>query len=652
MNYDDWSVKNQRYMTAAVDVVRCHLTGVLEPSNQEGQAAVSAANRRLEEIARGVESPMALDVVCDAFSLSSFERDLLVLCAGVELDSSMADLVAAARGGTRQSAPTFSLALSVLPEGHWSALTPAGPLRRWRLIEVGSGNGLSNSPLTIDERVLHYLAGVSHIDARLLGLTQPVRGSRRLPPSLQRLAQRIRETWSAAPHNAAPVIQLIGTAEGDVRLVALEASAALDCHLYRIDGRDIPPSAQERYALARLWEREAILSNAVLMVDAVDAEVLPRVASFVSSASAMLIIRASDPLVLEERSTLTLDIPTPSTAEQLALWQDVLGDDATSMNGELKQLVSQFQLGVDTIHATGLQWAAGRERVKDRDGATLWRLCRHQARQRLDRLAQRIVPIATWPDLILPEAQLETLYAIATHVRQRAQVYDAWGFAGKSTRGLGISALFTGTSGTGKTMAAEVLANELDLDLYRIDLSQVVSKYIGETEKNLRRVFDAAEQSGAILLFDEADALFGKRSEVKDSHDRYANIEVSYLLQRMETYRGLAVLTTNLRKALDQAFLRRIRFVVAFPFPDVDLRSEIWRRVFPATTPTDELNIGKLARLNVAGGNIHNIALHAAFIAADAGQPVRMTHLQRAARLEYAKLEKPLTDNECREWNC
>ena len=215
---------------------------------------------------------------------------------------------------------------------------------------------------------------------------------------------------------------------------------------------------------------------------------------------------------------------------------------------------------------------------------------------------------------------------------------------------MGISALFAGASGTGKTMAAEVLARELRLDLYRIDLSAVVSKYIGETEKNLRRVFDAAEDGGVVLLFDEADALFGKRSEVKDSHDRYANIEVSYLLQRMETYRGLAILTTNLKNAIDPAFLRRIRFIVQYPFPDAAQRAEIWRRIFPENTPTDGLEVSKLSRLNVAGGHIRNIALNAAFLAAEASEPVRMPHLLRAARSEYAKLEKPLTESEIGGW--
>ena len=199
-------------------------------------------------------------------------------------------------------------------------------------------------------------------------------------------------------------------------------------------------------------------------------------------------------------------------------------------------------------------------------------------------------------------------------------------------------------------MAAEVLARELRLDLYRIDLSAVISKYIGETEKNLRRVFDAAEIGGVVLLFDEADALFGKRTEVKDSHDRHANVEVSYLLQRMEAYRGLSVLTTNLKTSLDQAFLRRIRFIVQFPFPDATMRTEIWRRVFPQATPTEGLEPQKLAQLNVAGGNIRNIALNAAFLAADAEEVVMMKHLLQATKNEYIKLERPLTDAEVRGW--
>jgi SpoVK/Ycf46/Vps4 family AAA+-type ATPase len=282
----------------------------------------------------------------------------------------------------------------------------------------------------------------------------------------------------------------------------------------------------------------------------------------------------------------------------------------------------------------------------------LWSACRKLRTPRLDQLALRIDATADWNDLILPPAQTATLQQIAAHAKHRLKVYRDWGFASRGARGLGVSALFAGESGTGKTLAAEVLAHELRLDLYRIDLSAVVSKYIGETEKNLRRVFDAAEDCGCILLFDEADALFGKRSEVKDSHDRYANIEVSYLLQRMEVYEGLALLTTNLRPALDTAFQRRLRFVVQFPFPDQEHREAIWRHAFPAATPRHGLDYSKLARLQVAGGSIRSIALNAAFLAAEDDEPVGMAHVLRSAHADAAKRERPLTEAETRDWIC
>jgi SpoVK/Ycf46/Vps4 family AAA+-type ATPase len=237
---------------------------------------------------------------------------------------------------------------------------------------------------------------------------------------------------------------------------------------------------------------------------------------------------------------------------------------------------------------------------------------------------------------------------IAAQVRHRYQVYQQWGFADRMTRGLGISALFAGESGTGKTMAAEVLANELDLALYRIDLSAVVSKYIGETEKNLRRLFDAAEQGGAILFFDEADALFGKRSEVKDSHDRYANIEVNYLLQRMEAFSGLAILATNMKNALDTAFMRRLRFVLDVPYPGPAERRRMWERALSPAVPREGLDYERLAKLNLSGGNIHSIALNASFMAAARGGPLTQGMLMNAVRSELRKLGKPVNEAELR----
>ena len=235
-------------------------------------------------------------------------------------------------------------------------------------------------------------------------------------------------------------------------------------------------------------------------------------------------------------------------------------------------------------------------------------------------------------------------------LRSQHRVNQEWGFAQKQSQGIVISALFSGISGTGKTMAAGVIASTLQLDLYRIDLSSVVSKYIGETEKNLRQVFDAAEAGSVVLLFDEADALFGKRSQVRDSHDRYANMEVSYLLQRMEAYKGLAILTTNLIESIDPAFMRRLKFIVKFTAPDFDQRLAIWQRIFPTQTPTEDLNYRKLARLNVTGGLIRNIALTAAFMAAEQVQSVSMSHLLQATQREYSKLERPVPATEVKGW--
>jgi len=278
--------------------------------------------------------------------------------------------------------------------------------------------------------------------------------------------------------------------------------------------------------------------------------------------------------------------------------------------------------------------------------ADLFAAARAQNRHHLAALARHVEPVATWDDLVLPAnavAQLGELCRRSVHAQR---VWGQWGFARKYSYGRGTTALFSGPPGTGKTMAAEVVAGQLGLDLFKVDLSLVISKYIGKTEKNLGRIFTAAAASDAILMFDEADALFGKRSEVRDSHDRYANVEVSYLLQQMEEYDGIAILATNLRQNLDHAFLRRLQFVVEFPFPDEVQRARIWRACFPPDTPRDEcLDFDGLGRdFRLAGGSIRNVVLHAAFCAADADAPVGRDHLLRALRREHEKLGEVLPD--------
>jgi hypothetical protein len=446
--------------------------------------------------------------------------------------------------------------------------------------------------------------------------------------------------------DATPVLQLLGDDGAGQRDVAAAIASRLGLQLHLLRATDIPTGLHELDALALLWQREAALLDSALFIDCEDGA--GGAARLVQRPGGLIFIGARDP-VAAHRPALHFVVDKPGAPDQRRLWAQALGTDGARLNGALDGVATQFRLSAETIARTGeaLRPTLAASPAPD---AVLWQACRTSVRNRLDDLAQRVAPAAHWGDLVLPEPQTATLRQIATHVKHRFAVYDAWGFAAKGTRGLGISALFAGESGTGKTMAAEVLANELHLDLYRIDLAGAVSKYIGETEKNLRRVFDAAEDSGAILLFDEADALFGKRSDVKDSHDRYANIEVSYLLQRMEAYRGLAILTTNLKNALDTAFLRRLRFVVQFPFPDARQRELIWRGVFPAATPLEGVDCAKLARLNMTGGGIRNIAMNAAFLAAEAGGAVAMPHLLHAARSEAAKRERALSDAETRGW--
>ena len=519
------------------------------------------------------------------------------------------------------------------------------PLRRWRLIEVDESAGLTLARLKIDERVLHYLAGINYLDSRLQPMLRAWAPSNLMASSHADTVERIVARLQAA-NGALPVVQLNGDDPAGQEDVATAVAEWLGLQLHVLAAADIPSGLHEQDALAVLWQRESALLGSALLI--VCRESTDAVRRLVERLSGVVLLAAREPLRLD-RPSLRHTVNKPDTVDQRRLWQAALGTGTTRVNGALEGVAVQFRLSARSIQAIGAELAPALA-ADAKANAALWQACRRLDGVRLDGLAQRIEPAAGWDDLILPDAHMNTLRQIAAHVRHRLKVYDDWGFAGKGARGLGISALFAGESGTGKTMAAEVLANELSLDLYRIDLSAVVSKYIGETEKNLRRVFDAAEESGAILLFDEADALFGKRSEVRDSHDRYANIEVSYLLQRMEVYRGLAILTTNHKAALDPAFQRRLRFIVQFPFPDQAQREAIWRGIFPAATPCDGIDYAKLARLSVAGGNIRNIALNAAFLAAEAGMTVSMTHLLRAAHTEAAKRERPITDAETRGW--
>ncbi len=595
-----------------------------------------------------IDPPAAIDTLARIFELSVFERAVLLLCAGVEMDSALGALCSEMAGRPQRGFVTFALALAVLPDPHWSALAPSAPLRRFRLIEMDAGHGLTAAPLHIDERILHYLAGVNRLDQRLESVFDRKPEPEWMAEEHFRLATETIRRLDGAPPST--VLHLCGDdADGQENVAALIAQrAGRELLVLRLE--HTPAAGADIDKFLHLWMRESLLLPAFLLLQWEGDTPGASARQLAERLPGGLMIASREPLRLH-RAVEGYEVNRPGPCGQMRLWNEALGNSAEQLTGVVEEIAEQFRFSAGTVASISAAVDAP-DSAGDpaRFSAKLWNACRMHACPRLEFLAERILPSAGWDDLVLPDTQMQTLRQLASQARHRMTVYEAWGFSAKGRRGLGLSALFSGPSGTGKTLAAEVLAAELKLDLYRIDLSAVVSKYIGETEKNLKQVFDAAETGGVLLLFDEADALFGKRAEVKDSHDRYANIEVGYLLQRMESFQGIAILTTNLKSSLDKAFQRRLRFAVDFPFPNAVQRQAIWSRVFPAETPTKDLRPSRLATLNMTGGNIRNIALNAAFLAAESGGAVEMAHVLQATRAEAIKLERPLSDTEIREW--
>jgi hypothetical protein len=614
-----------------------------------------AATEMLE--AEAVSPPPAMVILCNNLGLTRFEQEILLLCVAMELDTRVSGLCARAQGVANQPHPTFALAMALFDDPTWTALSPEGPLRHWRLLEINQPGAvtLTASALRADERIVNFLKGLNYLDDRLGPLLMPVtfesNDGLQLPPSQRRGVEAIvQQLKYGGSVQHLPVIQLVGADAPSKQMIAFSAASKLGLRLYRMPADILPSVAGELETLARLVEREIALWPFALYLDAHEGERsgstdanAPPLNRFLDRTGGVCFVDTQEIRHGLNRASIMLDVSRPTQSEQQVTWRKSL---TGTTEGIAAALAGQFDIDLATIQRIAEKASA--ESLDEVDTLTerLWNHCLLSVRPRLDRLAQRIEPKATWNDIVLPEAELRLLRQICDQVRQRGRVYLDWGFAASRTRGLSINALFAGESGTGKTMAAEVIANDLRLDLYRIDLSAVVNKYIGETEKNLRRLFDAAECGGVILFFDEADALFGKRSEVKDSHDRYANIEINYLLQRLETYRGLAILATNLRNALDTAFVRRVRFVLDFRAQGDGERAAIWRRIFPVETEIAGLDYERLAALNLNGGNINNVAINAAFLAAQAGTPVTMPLVLDAARTEFLKLKRPVNESD------
>lgn len=607
--------------------------------------------------------PPALILLAQRLNLSRFEQQLLALCAAQELDTGIPHLCAQAHEDANQAYPSFALAFRVFDGPDWSALSPQNPLRFWRLIEINQPGAtpLTAAALQADERIVNFIKGLNYLDDRLMSMLHPLTApsvnpgvtnplSEPLPASQQQSANSILDyvQSESARQHLSPV-RLQGNDSDSKQAVVTSVSSVLNVNTYVLPLHLIPDSHNDLETFIRLWQRESLLLPLALYINASDAsdsqiqtlqQFLQRL--FQQGHGLVFIDEPSNSEDIVPRAVaFTINKPTPE--EQVQLWQLALSNETDE---QLIQICEQFSFNQADIKTIAANFQHSDETETESNPA-LWEACRLNTRAGMEQLARRIDAKATWDDIVLPEQQTGVLKQITQQIFSRKQVYSDWGFREKMNRGLGISVLFSGESGVGKTMGAEVIANACQLDLYSIDLSAVVSKYIGETEKNLRKLFDAAEDSGAILFFDEADALFGKRSEVKDSHDRYANTQIDYLLQRMEAYPGLAILATNMKSALDKAFTRRLRFIVDFPFPDHQLRQEIWQKVFPEQTPlSDEIDYARLAKLNLTGGNIHNVALNAAFLAAQQNSTITMPVILSAARTEFKKLERPTKDSD------
>jgi hypothetical protein len=648
------------WLIAAGDAEFDERAAVVEPAAIETSDTLAPLEAELAQHEahmreRGARAP-ALHGLAALANLDPLESALLLMAAAPALDGAFELAYAGVHGDARLPCATLHLALA-LYVGEVDArliaadcLMPERPLRALRLVELDDRDGpLLTRRLCVDERVSDYLRGANRLDARLATLLAPLPAT---PASAAARAAGERTAHAVlADADRWATINLVGQLERGAADAAAAACAALDLHALSLDiARFASLSAPERAATIGLLSREAVLGRVAVVVDgacaAAHAERSAAIDELVATLAGTLVI------VSEERwpatgDVITMRIPAPTRDEQRSLWRSALNGHGEAMQDTVERIVQQFDFGGTTIAQVAAQTAARHDSQADAGGASLtgdalWEACREHCGAALDEYARRLQPCYGWDDIVVGDAVRAQLRELASQVEERGRVYENWGFGAQLARGRGITALFAGQSGTGKTMAAEILAGHLRLDLYRIDLAGVVSKYIGETEKNLRRVFDAAERTGAILFFDEADALFGSRTDVRDSHDRYANLEINYLLQRMEDYAGLAILATNRRSALDPAFLRRLRFVIEFPFPNADERRHIWQRVFPPQAPIDGIELAFLSRLDLSGGNIRSIALNAAFLAAAGQHPIDMPSIMRAAAREYAKLSKPV----------
>ncbi len=614
---------------------------------------------RLGEVSDRLAQTPSTEMVClaEQASLSPVAVDFLwsVVAATVE-PRAQAHLIAAfgsdARRGLSTGAHSVLAELEPAPAAALvDVLDPRHPLLMHGLLAPADPRLTASTPFTAARRTVDYLRGLDHIDPIVAAF-----GCRLLPPSDPALDTVQRATLAAlerAVGSATAALVVEGPMGSGRRTAAAIATQRNGRPAIAIDATRVPDSADSAQEALEALGRECVLSGAVPIIANVDAwtdehrrrpDLIRRLISFIRARAGVTVLTAR-----EGGINVPLDLPVVRFRWGLAdletrrrQWAAAIGDCDDELANQLRALAHRYRLGPGGIEraVTAARLLAPSD-SSPIDLPDVVEGVRSNTAERLGKLARHIEVVEGWDDLILPDDSREVIHRLIERLRWSHQVYEEWGFKRRASRGIGVPALFSGPPGTGKTMVAGIIARELDLELYQVDLSQIVSKWVGETEKNLEQVFEAAEAGHALLLFDEADALFAKRSvDVKSAQDRYANLEVNYLLQRIEAFSGIAILTTNLDTSIDQALKRRLAAHVTFYPPDEEERAELWRRmVLTPEAPVDRegFDPDELSRRfpDMSGAHIRNAVLAAAFMAAAGAQKIDQPLLERAARTEY-----------------
>lgn len=635
------------------------------PSLDDARAQADLVAAVIERRRASSAEPLRLVQLAARFGLDRFELDVVMIALAPEVDLRYERLYAYLHDDINRKRPSVDLALHLLCGSFAeriaarSRFTATAPLVRHQLLRVTGEPAapLLACPIKLDDRVVDWLHGADELAPSLARYARRITPVATLDSLLADAAvhEQLRRLAAADP---SPVLYLYGAPGAGKRTAAEALAGARGRALIALDAARLDSlSDTDAEAVVVAAVREARLVDAALLVEHAERLLAgerpaARAALLGGIAGAPVPVvlageAAWDPSdTLRERAFVRISLGRPDAPAQARLWRGALDNAPLAADVDLDRLADRLRLTGGQIHdaaatARGLAHArsgpGARIAMADLDEA-----CRRQASLRFGPLARKVPPRLGWDDLVLPDERVDRLRELCDHARHRAQVLERWGFDRRLPAGKGLGALFVGAPGTGKTLAASIIAGELGLELFQIDLASVVSKWIGETEKHLSRIFDEAERGHGVLFFDEADALFGKRTEVHDAHDRYANLETSYLLQRIEEFDGIVILASNFRRNLDEAFVRRLRFIVEFPLPDERERLRIWERIWPGETPrADDLDLAFLARkFELAGAYIRNIALAAAFLAAAEGEPVAQRHLLHATRREYQKLGK------------